>query len=75
MVRTAIDILMATGVIKQTRRDQAIEIMWNPAQEMALLMCAANTQACVRMRAEIAEMDTAIADLRGILQRKAQRKS
>jgi hypothetical protein len=53
-VRCTIEILFAMGIVHEVPQTKQTTFQWDSAQELSLLLCAAATSACLRLRAEIA---------------------
>jgi hypothetical protein len=57
MIRTAIDILLALGIVKSTGNQATIEITWDQRQEQALKTTEDSTKEYYRLTKEIEDFD------------------
>jgi predicted Holliday junction resolvase-like endonuclease len=67
-VRTAIDILLALGLVTETKTHSVIEIEWNTAQESALARIEQVTRECCELRRKRQEIEREIGRLNSVLE-------
>jgi hypothetical protein len=63
LVRSSVDVLLATGIVRETAEDNLIAVRCDSEQDLALRMCGAMTSGCVRLKSEISAINEEMREL------------